>query len=161
MTPLIIMAVAAGLPVLLAIVLRVSALFLYLSLAAGFLLLQFLGDDAGLAARVFVRGPNVPMIAQFTLLFLPVVLTFLFMRRSMPASKLLFHIVPLIAISLAGVVITLPLLASPVQQQIFANQYGNVLKNSQDIAVGIASILTLLLMWATYRHKESKKGKHK
>jgi len=153
------MAVAAGLPVLLAIVLRVSAVFLYVSLAAGFLLLQFLGDDAGVTAGAFVRGPNVPMITQFILLFLPVVLTFLFMRRSLPGTKLLLHIVPLIAISLAGVVITLPLLASPLQQQIFATQYGNVLKNSQDIAIGIASVLTLLLMWATYRHKEPKKGK--
>lgn len=161
MTPLIILAVAAGLPVLLAIVLRVSAVFLYVSLAAGYLLLQFLGDDAGLAAGAFISGPNVPMITQFVVLFLPVALTFIFMRRTLPTTKLLLHVIPLVAISMAGVVIALPLLKSPVQQQIFSTQYGNVIKNSQDIAVGIASVLTLLLMWLTYRHKEPKKGKHK
>jgi len=161
MTPLIILAAIAGLPVLLAILFRVNAVYLFVSLAAGYLMLQFLGDDAGLAMGAFIRGANVPMASQFLLLFAPLVFTLLVLRKSLPASKLLFHIIPLIAIGVAAAALALPLLPSPAQQQIFSKPYGDVFRDAQDVAVGAAAVLILLLMWLTMRHKEGKKGKHK
>lgn len=159
MDSLIILAAIAGVPVLLALFLRVSAVFMFTSIAAGSLLVTYLGDDAGLAMRLMVRGPNTNIFAQLGLLLLPVVLTLLLLKRTMPKTKLLLHFPALAASSAALAALALPYLDSNAQEKIYANQYGNMLLESQDVVVGAAAILVLLLMWMTYRHKEDKKHK--
>lgn len=161
MNSVILLGVLAGVPVLLALLFRVSAVFLFLSMAAGGLLVNVVGDDAGLAAGMMVRGQNVPMLTNFALLFLPVAITLLFMRKTMPRSKFLLHIIPLVGVGLSLAVLALPLFASHIQQQIFDNRYGNMLKNAQDVIIAATAILTLLLMWLTYRDKSGKHDKHK
>jgi hypothetical protein len=159
MNSLILLAAIAGVPVLLALFLRVSAVYLFLSTAAGSLLVNYVGDDASLALGMMVRGQNTNLIAQFGLLFLPVVLSLLFLRKTMPKSKLLLHIVPLLATGLTIAVLALPFFDSNAQSQIYADRYGDMFKDSQDVIVGGTSILILLLTWLTLKHKEDKKHK--
>ncbi|HTE57181.1 MAG TPA: hypothetical protein VK694_00395 [Verrucomicrobiae bacterium] len=161
MTPLIVLAAAACVPVVLALVFRVSAVKLFVSMSAGYLLVQFVGDDAGLAAGAFIRGANTPMATQIALLLAPTLFTLLLMRKSLPSSKLPLHILPLIAIGASLAVLTLPLVPSHIQKQVFDAPHGDVLRDAQDVAVALAAVLTLVLMWATGRNKEDKKrGKH-
>jgi hypothetical protein len=159
MDSLILLAAIAGVPVLVALVFRVSAVFLFLSLAAGSLLVTYVGDDASLALGTLVRGQNTNLIAQFGLLLLPVALTLLLLRKTMPRSRLLLHVPVLVVTGLALAALALPFLDAAAQEKIFANEYGNMLRESQDVAVGAAAILALLLMWLTGRHKEDKKHK--
>ncbi len=164
MDPLIIAGALAGVPILLALVFRVSAVYVFLSVAAGALLVNVVGDDASLAAGMWVKNnSHTQLITSFILLLVPVALTLLFMRKTMPRSKVPLHIIPLVLSGLAVAVLALPILPSAMEQQIFANRYGDMLKNAQDVIVAAAALFTLLLVWFTQRHKEekhSKRGKH-
>lgn len=159
MESLIILAAIAGVPVLLALFLRVSSVFFFVSIAAGSLLVTYVGDDAALAIGMFVRGQNTNQIAQLGLLLLPVVLSLIFLKKTMPKSKLLLHLPVLAAGGVALAALALPYLDSNAQEKIFANQYGNLLRESQDVAVAVAAVSALLLMWLSYKQKEDKKHK--
>lgn len=159
MDALIILALIAGIPVLLALLLRVSGVFLFLSLASGNLLLLYLGDDAGLASSMLVRGQNSYMIAQLVLLVLPIVLSLFLLKRTLPKAKILLHLPLLATTGLALATLALPLFDSNTQAKVFATQYGGMLRDYQDVIIGSAAVLALLVMWFTYRHKTEDKHK--
>ena len=161
MTPLIILAAIAGVPVLLALFLRVSAIYLFLSVAAGSLLVTYIADDASLALGMMITGQDTNLIAQLGLLFLPIILTIVFLRKTLPRTKLLLHLIPLLGTGLTIAVLALPYFDSSSQSQIFANYYGDMFKDSQDVIVGATAILILLLTWFTKKHKDDKKHKKK
>jgi hypothetical protein len=156
MNAAIILGVLAGVPVVLALIRRVSAVLLFLSVAGGSLLVTHLSDDATLVSRMVSRSANVPMITSIVLLVLPVLLTLLLLKKTMPRSKLLLHIIPLLATGLSLAVLALPLLPSHMQAELFAAPYGAPLKNSQDLVIGGTTVLVLLLMLIAHRHKEDK-----
>jgi hypothetical protein len=159
MTAIILFAVLAGLPVINALLMRVSAVFLFASIAVGNFLVLYLSDDVVLAVNAFTKTKNVPMIVQLSLLLTPIILTLFFLRKTMPKRKFLLHIVPLIGCGLSVAVFALPILPSAVQGQIFGLPSGDVFKNSQDLIVGITAIMVLLLMWQTHRPNEGKHAK--
>lgn len=156
--PLILLAVLAVVPVFLALVFRVSAIYLFLSLAVGDLLVKYLSDDVSLTIDMVSRSSQVPMITALCLLFLPVVLTLSLLRKSLPTSKLMLHIVPLALTGLTAAVFALPLLDSNTQAEIFALPAGNILRQAQDLIVGVAGVSVLTLIWISRPHHG--KGKH-
>lgn len=158
MIPIVLFAVIAGLPVLNALIMRVSAVFLFVSIAAGNLLVLYLSDDVVLALNAFSKSKNIPMIVQLVLLFLPVALTLLFVRKSTTRGKYLLHLIPLIGCGLSLAVLALPILPVDLQAQMLGHPSGDVFKNSQDLIISITSVLVLLLMWHTYKPHEG--GKH-
>jgi len=161
MTPLISVIIIAAIPIVLAIVLRVNAVFLFLSLMVGELMVTYLSNDAVTVAGSFSKGAQQDKLVPIILLWLPIALTLLFLRKSLPTSKLPLHIVPIIATGLAGAVLTLNLLSSSFQNGVYASQYGSTFKQIQDFIVVGAGILILLLVWATYRRPHhSEHGKH-
>ncbi len=161
MNAAILLGVLAGVPVVVAILRRVSAVLLFLSVAIGGLLVTYLGDDAILASRMVARGANVPMIAQLVLLALPPVLTLFLLKRTMSRAKFFLHLLPLLATGLSFAILVLPILPSHMQAELFATPYGAPLRNSQDIVIGGTAALVLLLMLIAYRPKEEKGGKHR
>jgi len=161
MMPIVLFAVIAGLPVLVALLLRVSAIFLFTSIAVGNLLVLYLSDDAILAVNAFNKSPQVPMVVQLTLLFLPVLCTLVVLRKSLAKSKFFLHFIPLIGCGLSLAVIALPVLPGDLRAQIFSMPFGSIFKNSQDLIVSITAVMVLLLMWRGYRQKDDKHGKKK
>lgn len=162
MIPLIIIGLIVVLPIILALMRRVSSVLLFASLMAGALLLKFLGDDIGLAANAFIKGAQGPMYVQLAILLLPVVLTLLLLKHSVPTSKIALHFVPLLLTGLSIGVLALPMLPSDLQKEIFLTQPGNFLRLAQDDIVGAAVIFNLLLMWLSFRkeHHGGHHGKH-
>jgi hypothetical protein len=161
MVPLVLIIAVASLPILLAIIFRVSSVMLFFAIATGALLQRSIGESTALAlAATFKHGP-VNYIANIGLLILPVVLTLLFLRKSAKSSHFLLQLVPLIAADCALTVLLVPLLPGNLQQQIYDLRYGNLVKQSQDLVVMIAAVLNLLLAFRIYRHQEhAKHGKH-
>jgi hypothetical protein len=161
MQPYVLLVLLAGLPILLALLLRVSAIFLFLSVAVGNLLVLFLSDDTTVAVDAFSKGSQTPMIVRLTLLLLPVVFTLFVLRKSLASSKFLLHFLPIIGTGLTLLVLALPILPSEAQAQIFAVPFGGIFKQSQDLIVAITGVLVLLLAFRGYRHKDDKRrGKH-
>lgn len=160
MPPLLILALCVVVPVLAALLLRVNALYVFLSVAAGLLLTQYLGDDTNLALGVLVRGPQTPTIANILALYLPLVLTLVFLRKSVPKNAMVFHVVPIILTGMMLGVLVLPLLDSNMQAQIFQDYYGGKFKSAQDLIVGASVLSTISLMWATGKPRLGKHAKH-
>ncbi len=161
MMPLILMALIVALPVILGILFRVSSVYIFVSIAVGELLVKFLGVDAGLVASGFIKGQNGPTIAYVLMLIVPLVMTALFLKGSLPHSKLPLHIVPLIAVGLMFLVFMIPLLPSGVQQQVFTTKPGEIFKKTQDLVVAVTGVIILLTMWATSRHHQKHNKHHK
>ena len=159
MVPIVLFAAIAGLPILNAIILRVSAVFLFVSIAVGNFLVLYLSDDVILAINAFSKDKNIPMIVQLVLLLLPVFLTLVFLRKSTTRGKFLLHLVPLIGCGLSLAVFTLPILPQDIQNQLFESPSGNIFKNAQDLIVSVTSVLVLILTWHTHKQHGDTHGK--
>lgn len=154
---MILLAAIAGVPVLLALVFRVNAVFLYLSVAAGNLLVMSVADDADLALGMVASNVNTRMAASFGLLLAPVLLTLLFLRKTMSRSKMLFHILPIIGSGLMLAAFALPFLSVNARAQVYDSTYGEIIDSAQDVVIGAATLLTLFLAWFSYRNKDGKR----
>lgn len=160
MHPLIILALTAGVPTLLALVLRVSAVHFFLSIATGSLFVTHLGDDTSLALDMMMRGQNNVLIASMGLLLVPVLLTILFLRKSATKNTVFLHVVPLVLSGLALGVLLLPFFDSNAQAQIFQSFYGDKFKDAQDVIIGLAGLSVLALAWLTGKPRVGKHAKH-
>jgi hypothetical protein len=162
-SPLIILAFIAGIPIVLAILLRVSSVFVFFSVAAGALLVTSIGDDVAFALNTLFKGANAANIINLTLLCLPVALTLYFLRKSMPRAQLLLHILPLVAAGLMLATIAMPEMSLGVQGAIKNTEIGDIFYQAGDLIIAIAAVLNLLLAWTIYRfrpahhHKKHKK----
>ncbi len=158
MIPLIVLGALVALPVLLALILRVNALFVFLSIGAGYFLQFALSDDVDLAFATVIRGSNSIVVARLVLLFLPLLLT-LFLTRKSQGKSLILQIVPLIFSALLLVTITLPLLPPGTEGAIYDTPYGNNLRQAGDLIMSVAVVSNLVLLWMLHKPAKSH-GKH-
>lgn len=143
-----------------ALLLRVSAVFLFASIAVGNFLVLYLSDDVILAINAFSKSKDIPMIVQLILLFLPVALTLYMVRKSTTRGKFLLHLIPLAGCGLSLAVLALPILPADLQAQMLGHPSGDVFKNSQDLIISITAVSILLLMWHEYKpHSDGKHSK--
>lgn len=157
MIPLMVFGAIVIVPVLLALILRVNAVFVFLSAAAGWLLQGALSDDVDFALATVIRGSNAVVASRLILMFLPVVLTIFILRRTSGKSAVL-QIMPLVSTGLMMGVLSLPLLSTTLTQQIYEGPYGSIIKQSQDLVITGAVVLNILLMWTIF--KSPRRGKH-
>jgi hypothetical protein len=161
MKPLVLMGAMAALPFLLALIFRVSSVFVLVSILSGDLLVKFLSDDATLALSAVTKTQYVSVIAQIFLLTLPLIMTLIILRKSLARSRVVLHILPLAANGLLFMVLLLPLLPAPTQGEILHNPITKQVQSFQDLIVGASVLLTLFVMWISYKpHEPHHKGKH-
>ncbi len=158
MIPLIVIGAIALVPVLLALIFRVHALFVFVSVCVGYFLQFALSDDVDLALAAIVKGSNSVVVARLVLLALPIVLTILLLRKSAGKSALI-QIAPLVLTGCFVAVIALPLLPPGMEQSIYNTHYGGNIKGAQDLVLAAAVVSNLLLMWALFKTSHEK-GKH-
>jgi hypothetical protein len=144
-------------PVIFALIFRLHALYLFVSICVGYFLQLALSDDVDLVFATIIRGSNSMIFARFVLLGLPIVLTIVFLRKTAGRSQL-FQLVPLIFSGLLLAAITLPLLPPGTEQAIFDSVYGSNIRGAQDLVMSAAVVSNLLLMWTLFKHPA--KGKH-
>jgi len=158
MSPYVLLALIAGLPLVFATLLRVKPLFLFVSIVTGYFWMTFLGDSAEFVFRSMVHVSNPDVLVRVGLLLLPVVLTLVLMRKTLPASALPFQFILLLANSLLLATFLTPLLTAGVQGTIYQTQIGDIFRQSHDVLIaGIAGVLCLVMWFMRPRHK----GKHK
>jgi hypothetical protein len=161
MMPLVLFTAIVVLPILLGLLLRVNSALLFLAIASGALLQRALGDSTELAIATVVKDAPVSLIADIGLLVLPVILTFVFLRKSAKKSQVLLQFLPLITVGLAFAALLIPLLPFNLQTQIYQLSFGSIIRQSQDLVIGVAVAMNLLLAFRVFRHVENPKhGKH-
>lgn len=147
MIPLIVFGAIIGAPVLLALVMRVNAVFIFMSIAAGYLLQLSLSDSVDLLVATFIPGSNSLVIARAVLFGLPVLLTLILLRKTVGRS-LIFQLIPLLLSGMMLGVLLLPLLTPGFSQSVYNAQYGSNIRQSGDLvtAIAVASNITLAFM---------------
>lgn len=159
MMPLIVISAIVALPVLLALIFRVNAVFVFLSVCVGYFLQFALSDDVDLVLATIIQGSNSMVAARLTLLGLPVLVT-LFVLRKTRGKSFIFQLIPLILSGLFLATLALPLLPTTLEQDIYNAQFGNGIRQSQDLVIAAAAVSNLTLLYMLFRSKQTH-GRHR
>lgn len=147
------------LPVVVLLLLRANATFVFLSLCVGYVLSAFLGNEVQTFADLFVGNTNVSSnVLKLGLLLAPAILTAVFMVHSVKGTKATFNILPAIAVGCVTVLFAVPLLTPGMSHAIMSLSLWQQVVRLQSLAIGVSAIVCLLLLW-TQRHKSVKEKK--
>lgn len=160
MSPYIIIGLFAGVPLLLAIILRVHTSALFLSIAAGYLLAVFSGETAGLISTSIVKDGNAAMVTKLIFFYSPIVITLWLMRKSLAVPQVLVHFIPMVGCAALILVLGVPLLSQSTQDIFYSSSAGNTIRRTSDGIVSIAVASQLLLMWITARPRHNQAAGH-
>jgi hypothetical protein len=161
MSPVIILVTIAAVPLILAFMLRVNAIFLFLSVAAGGIIAGQWGTDANVLIDGFSSYQHSAVVANLALLLIPVALTLFLLRKTLPTPLFIVQGLPLVATCVTLAIFVINYLPDDVQRELYSGEIGSNVKTAQDIIVAGTAVLVLLLMWLTYRHKPAHGKKHK
>ena len=168
MSPQIILGAIVLAPVALLLLLRINAALVFLSLCLGDVLVQFVAPDANSFVALFAAhvpkgvdtgNDNIKLL----LLLLPVVLTAIFMIRTVRGyGRLALNLLPAAGVGLLGGLLVVPLLPAGTSDTIINSSLWSQVLRAQDLIVGSSALVCLLVLWLqrpkTGAHK---RGKHK
>ena len=152
MTPVIILGLIAFVPVILIMVLRINAALVFLSLCLGNVLVQFTAQD--LTALTDTFSAQTPGVIsdnngiRLLLLLLPVVLTMIFMLKTVKGNgKLLANLIPALGVGVLGALLIVPLLPPDISDQVMEVSFWTQTQQFQSYIVGLAASVCLLTVW--------------
>ncbi len=152
--PVIALASIVLAPVVLLMVLRVNAALVFLSLCLGDVLVQFVANDT--SEFLTLHASQVPQQAasagsetvKIVLLLLPVVLTTIFMIRTIHGTgRLLLNLLPAAGVGLLGGLLVVPLLPAGLSHSIVDSSLWSQVQRAQDLIVGASALVCLLVLW--------------
>ena len=167
MSPLILFVIIVALPVLLIMITRVNAAILFMSICVGDVLVQYLGSNAQTFISSF--SSHSTQISNSTikiiLLFLPAILTMIFMFHSVKRSKLILNILPAIGTGLVVALLVEPLLSQSMQHTLGKESLWHNVIQAQALIVGISALISLFFLWFQRRgsrnHGRGQKSKNR
>jgi hypothetical protein len=165
MSPLIVLCLLIGLPLVLTAGLRIKPLYVFVSIMCGYFWSLLLGDPAELILRSVVHINHLDVIVRIVLLLLPLAITLFLMRKTLSASALPFQFGLLLADSILLTTLLLPLLTPGVQTAVYLTNSGNVFRQAHDVLIaGIVGLHVLVMWFMRPRHGDhgghSKHKKH-
>jgi hypothetical protein len=149
MTPLILIIAMLAAPVVIFFLFRVNAAIVFLSLCLGSVLVRFIGGDAQSFVGLFSASKSMSNSAiSLALLFLPAVLTTIFMIRTVRGTtRALINILPSLAFGAVGLLLAEPLLPAGLYHTISSTTIWADLLRAQDLIVGVSALIGLLFLW--------------
>lgn len=157
----LILILAVAIPAILLVLLRTNAAISFFALCAGALLVKFIGDDANLVGAAM--GNNSPVVSQYAelvLLFLPMVLTAIVLRKTVPQTKVVFNVLAAIAVGAVGVVLAVPLLPGGVHATVTSLPGWGSVQNNQELVIAIGVAVSLVCLWVMQPRHGSKRKRH-
>ncbi len=160
MSPDVAVLLLVGVPTALLLLLRVNASLVFLSACLGLVLLQYIGPDAVDFADMFLPWLNGNNL-KLAMLLLPVVLTTVFMIKTVRGSRQLLNVFPALGTGLLLTLITVPLLPKDFASQATESTAWLTLLQFQSLVVGVSAMVCLLFIWAQRpKAGKDKHGKH-
>jgi hypothetical protein len=165
--PVIALAVIVLAPVVALMVLRINAALVFLSLCLGDVLVQFVAKDT--TEFLTMHADKVPQAVntgnntvKLILLLLPVVLTAIFMIRTvLKGGRLVLNLLPAAGVGLLGALLVVPLLPPGLAHNVVGSPLWNQVTQVQDLIVGASALVCLLVLWLQRpKSAGSKHNKH-
>jgi hypothetical protein len=147
---------------------RINAAIVFLSLCLGDVLTQFVSPDAHEFLALFsahvAKGVDAGNDSvKILLLLLPVVLTSLFMIKTVKGNNKYLNILPAIGVGVLVALLLTPLLPAHLSATIISSKPWLHIKNNQALVVSISAIVclgTLFIQRPKTPHEKEKHGKH-
>jgi hypothetical protein len=155
-------------PVIILMVLRINAALVFLSLCLGDVLIQFVAGDGTSLSKLFPASHQAHLPAngsptlKLILLLLPVILTAIFMIKTVKGTRLLLNFLPALGVGLLGALLVVPLLSVGLSHNIIDSSVWAHAKRAQEAIVGGSAAVCLAMLWL-HRPKAAgheKHGKH-
>ena len=162
MIPYVVLGLLAGLPIVLTLLFMANGGIVILSLCAGSVLQRFVGSDAAtlLNSTTAKSSGSTNNIAQLALLFLPALLTIVFLRKGVSKSRFPLNIPPAIGAGVLSVLLAVPLLPGGIRHNIIQLPLWSNVQQFQGAAVTAIMFVGFLTLWML-RPKHGKDKKHK
>lgn len=167
MSPEITLGAIVLLPVIVLMLLRINAALVFLSLCLGDVLVSFTANDASSFLTTFSGQHTVTSVTtsnsnvKIGLLLLPVVLTMIFMIRTVQGgSRLLLNALPAAGVGLLGALLVVPLLPPGAAHNIIVSPLWTDVQKAQALIVGGSAVICLLVLWLQRPKTGHKHRKH-
>lgn len=152
MNPNVILIALLAAPPILLMVLRVNAALVFLSLCLGSVLVQFVAPDAAVILSSTSAGshgvPSSLMFVDLVLLLLPVVLTTVFMIRSVHGhARLALNFLPAVGASALATLLAVPLMSKGLTGSLTHLVLWHKLEALQTLIISADTLLVLLFLW--------------
>lgn len=154
MNPTIILGAIVLVPLVLLMVLRINAALVFLSLCLGNILVQFVAEDANSFMTILqstkansVVDAGGDNIIKLLLLLLPVLLTSVFMIKTVKGVKLVLNILPAAGVGLLGGLLVVPLLSPELAGSILESTLWIEVSKAQNLIVGTSALVCLFVLW--------------
>lgn len=161
MDPLVIVLGIALAPALILTLFRANAATAFLALCLGSVLGAFVSADVIAALEGYI-APNSRLsesVVRLILLWLPVLLTTIFMSRTISKGQRLINLLPAIAVGLVGVLLSVPYLTPDVHAAVDMHSAWHFVEQYQAIIVASATLLSLFML-RMRSHEDGLKSKH-
>ncbi len=163
----VILAAIVLVPIIVLFLLRINAALVFLSLCLGNVLVQFVAPDANSFTALFAA--HVPKgvdtgdnFIKLVLLLLPVVLTAIFMVRTVHGhARRALNILPSAGVGLLGGLLVVPLLPGNLSANIIGSSLWSQVQQAQDLIVGASALICLLFLWLNRPTSGKHSKKHK
>lgn len=154
MSPELTLGLIVLVPVALLMLLRINAALVFLSLCLGDVLVQFTTNDASSFLTTFSGSHTVTSVTtsnsniKIALLLLPVVLTTVFMIRTVHGGmRLLLNVLPAAGVGLLGALLVVPLLPPDAAHNIIDSSLWSQAQQAQALIVGVSALACLFVLW--------------
>jgi hypothetical protein len=149
-------------PVIVLTVLRADAAMAFLSLCLGYVLVQFVSNDA--ISLLTTLYPHASSVSQSTIkivfLFVPVALTLVATFHGVKGSRIVLNLLPAIGVGVLSVVLVEPLLSPGVRGSLAGSDLWRQFQNAQTLIVSLSALISLIFLWIQRRVGKSDK-KHR
>jgi hypothetical protein len=157
MSPLLLLVGLILLPIVVAMLLKVNAAVLFMSLCVGQILVQYISQDTVTivtSTSSSVSNTSVSAI-KLVLLLLPAAATAVFMLHSVHGKKWIINILPAIAFGFLTALFVEPLLSAHYQHILQNSNLWHQVLQAQTSVVAAGSFVALLFLWFQARSGES------
>ncbi len=150
-------------PCLLAVMFRVNAVLLFVSVVGGNMLANAFAQDAALILQGVFGSGDSEVAARVILQFLPVVMMLLFARRTAGKSSAIIHLVPTVFVCALLLTFALEIVPASLTNDFSNTSSGQQFAQARNVIIGAAVVSQLLLIWSTFRpeHHRRHKKHHK
>jgi hypothetical protein len=170
MSPEVVLGAIVLVPIVILMLLRINAALVFLSLCLGNVLVQFIAPDANsfltlFSAHVVPKGADTGNnMIKLALLLFPVVLTAIFMIRTVRGRMRLFlNVLPAAGVGTLGALLVVPLLPAGLSHNLVHSSIWTHATRAQDLIVGASALVCLFVLWLqrpkTGSEKHEKHGK--
>lgn len=142
--------------------LRTNTAIVYLAMCAGSVLMLSSGENLGLVATSLTSGMSAAAVfAKFVLLFTPMVVCAVLLKRQVSRWLFVFSIIPAVCTACLGAVLAVPLLSEPVQQSVMVTTLWQILVQYQEMITGVGLVSALMLISMTVKKHQKHGRKHR